>query len=105
MSSQGGVGRSSSVEFWGSRVPSGFILVVVMEGGALEVGEPFRAAERSAAMSRRVLWVGGVREGWERGIGSFGGFLVWARRSLLLAIMYFHGVEEVDQNVRYPDVQ
>ena len=88
VSSQGGVGRSES--WWdgvgGERVPSGFIFVVVMEWGA-EVAEPLRDAERSAAMSRSVLCLGRVRDGWERGTGSFLGF-ARARRSFLFVILW-----------------
>ena len=59
--------------------------MVVTEGG-LEDAEPLNVADRSVAMSRSVLWAGGVRDGWERGIGSFCDFNC-ARRSLLFAIV------------------
>lgn len=43
-------------------VPSGFIFVVVIEGG--ELWGVVLSSWRSEAMSKRVLWVGVSRDGW-----------------------------------------
>ena len=49
------------------REPSGFMVVVVTDDGSMEELVPSRPTSwRSAAMSRRVLPVGGAREGWEK---------------------------------------
>lgn len=50
------------------RDPSGFIVVVVIEGA--DVDEVKLRSWRSEAMSSKVFWGGASRDGWERGTSS-----------------------------------